>query len=432
MKTKSNLVFDSIPQNAVKIQLSENFSIFPDELFAFKDTLEILDLSKNKLSELPNNFNEFKKLKIAFFSENKFEVFPEVLGSCPSLTMVGFKSNRIKYIPENAFPKNLQWLILTDNKIENLPNSIGACSFLQKCALAGNNLNKLPNSLSNCQNLELLRISANQLEDIPNSLFQLPRLSWLAIDGNPFLLKDTLEELRFDHIDYNELIIKSKIGEGASGFIYEASIYKSNKSVAVKTFKGNVTSDGYPKDELENCLLVGRHENIVPLIGPFKNHPESKTGIVMDLIPNSYTTLGLPPNFETCTRDVFSRDLNLSNHQIFEIAKSIASGAYHLHSKGVMHGDLYAHNTLYNIISGHAYLGDFGASTYYKSNSEFAPYYERIDVRAFGCLLDDLINISNEKTTEISLLESIRDQCWDETILNRPDFEEIIKELTRD
>ena len=67
-------MFNRIPKNATVIQLSDGFLEFPEELLCFKDTLEILDLSKNKLRELPNNFKEFKKLKIAFFSENNFQI----------------------------------------------------------------------------------------------------------------------------------------------------------------------------------------------------------------------------------------------------------------------------------------------------------------------------------------------------------------------
>ena len=420
----------NIPFSTKQIQLSEGFTTFPNELFAFKDTLEILDLSKNNLSSLPNEFKEFKKLKIVFFSENNFEIFPEVLGECPSLTMIGFKSNRIKTIPENAFPKSLKWLILTDNKLIKIPDSIGFCYKLQKCAIAGNQLKTLPESMRNCINLELLRVSANLLEEVPSWLVELPRLSWLAIDGNPCISKRILDECSLERVVFDELTINNKIGEGASGFIYRAILNNRNKSVAVKIFKGAVTSDGYPQDELENCLLIGRHKNIVPLIGPITSHPEQKTGIVMDFIPDSFKTLALPPNFDTCTRDVFVEEKKLNAKQAFQIAYSIAKGANHLHQKGVMHGDLYAHNVMYHQETGEAYLGDFGASTYYVTSSKLAPYFERLDVRAYGCLLDDLISICFEKNEITLRLGEIRDLCLNNKVLDRPSFEEIISFLT--
>lgn len=423
------MTFSTLPKNATKIQLSEGFESFPEELFTYKETLEILDLSRNKLSELPSNFNEFKNLKIAFFSENDFEVFPEILGKCPSLTMIGFKSNSINYISENALPKNLQWLILTDNQIECLPDSIGSCLYLQKCALAGNKLISLPVSMSNCLKLELLRVSANKMTNIPFWLLELPRLAWLAIDGNPCSKNRKIDQLNLDEIDYNTLLIQKKIGEGASGFIHIAKSIISNKLFALKTFKGEVTSDGYPIDELENSLLAGRHENIVPLLGPFINHPESKSGIVMDLIPSNYSTLGFPPSLESCTRDVFEESMKLSSELVYKIACSVANAALHLHSNGVMHGDLYAHNILYDLTTGHAFLGDFGASTHYEIKSETAKYFERLDVRAYGYLLDDLIRLSMDYSKHVSVLEEIRLLSLGENVLERPSFKEIVSIL---
>ena len=151
------------------LKLSCELTEFPKEIFELKDTLEILDLSNNHLSSLPNNFSDFKKLKIAFFSDNDFVSFPEVLAKCPSLTMIGFKSNKINHIPENAFPVDLQWLILTNNRITEIPKSIGKAHKLQKVAFAGNQIKALPIEMANCKNLELLRIAANQLTDIDPS-----------------------------------------------------------------------------------------------------------------------------------------------------------------------------------------------------------------------------------------------------------------------
>ena len=56
------------------LKLSCSLTIFPKEIFDLVDTLEILDLSCNHLSQLPDNFSDLKKLKIAFFSD-KHSIF---------------------------------------------------------------------------------------------------------------------------------------------------------------------------------------------------------------------------------------------------------------------------------------------------------------------------------------------------------------------
>jgi len=46
-----------------RVQISENLTEFPTELFELADTLEVLDLFGNKLSSLPDEFACLTKLK---------------------------------------------------------------------------------------------------------------------------------------------------------------------------------------------------------------------------------------------------------------------------------------------------------------------------------------------------------------------------------
>ena len=159
---------------------------FPREIFALADTLEILDLSNNALTELPVDLPRLHRLRVIFCSNNQFTELPTVLGQCPGLTMIGFKANQIRKVADAALPAALRWLILTDNQLQALPASIGRCTQLQKLMLAGNQLRTLPPELAQCTRLELLRIAANQLTEFPALLLNLPRLTWLAYAGNPF------------------------------------------------------------------------------------------------------------------------------------------------------------------------------------------------------------------------------------------------------
>ena len=381
--------FQELQKGLTSFKYAGNLTQFPRELFELEDTLELLDLSNNQLNELPSDFGRFKKLKIAFFSDNLFTELPKVLGDSPSLTMIGFKSNLIENVPEESLPKQLQWLILTNNKIKKLPNSIGNCGNLQKVALAGNKIEELPASMSNCKNLELLRISANELKELPLWLIELPRLTWLAFSGNPCTYKPEFSN-EIEAIDWAKIEPKQILGQGASGIISKAILRdEMEEEVAVKIFKGEVTSDGYPEDELATCLAVGRHPNLVPLKGKIVNHSEGKEGIVLDLIPSTYKVLGNPPSFESCTRDVFPTDFSLTQIQKERILSGVKSAMEHLHSKGILHGDLYAHNTLYNE-EGHVFFGDFGAATFFDMQDPTAEMLKRLDYRAFECLIEDL------------------------------------------
>ena len=81
--------------------------------------------------------------------------------------MVGYKANTIQEVVPAAISPGLRWLILTDNQISALPDSIGNCARLQKLMLASNQLADLPEAMRGCIGLELLRISANRFKALP-------------------------------------------------------------------------------------------------------------------------------------------------------------------------------------------------------------------------------------------------------------------------
>ena len=174
---------------AREIRLSCALMEFPAELFEFVDTLEILDIGGNQLRELPDSLLRFRKLRVLFASGNPMTEFPSMLNKISSLEMIGFKACQIRHVPENSLPPHLRWLILTDNQLEHLPESIGCCQNLQKLMLSCNRLDSLPMSLAHCSKLEMLRIASNRFERVPEPVFQLPSLSWLALAGNPITQK---------------------------------------------------------------------------------------------------------------------------------------------------------------------------------------------------------------------------------------------------
>ncbi|RNI31722.1 leucine-rich repeat-containing protein kinase family protein [Rufibacter latericius] len=420
-----------------RLKLSCGLTEFPLEILDLADTLEVLDLTGNRLTHLPEEFARLTHLKIAFFSDNPFTEFPAVLAQCPALEMIGFKSCQIQYIAEDGIPLNTRWLILTNNQITELPASIGKCHRMQKFMLAGNLLTQLPPELASCQNLELLRISANQITHLPDWLFSLPRLSWLAISGNPCNQHPhEIEDL--PEISWEELELEEVLGEGASGVISRAhwntpGAHGAPDQVAVKVFKGEVTSDGLPQDEMQACMAAGVHPNLVQVLGKLAQHPAQKQGLVFELIPAGYRNLGGSPSFASCTRDVYPEGTVFTLPETLSIASGIASAAAHLHAHGIMHGDLYAHNTLVNA-TGHALFGDFGAATLYdKSDVKRASELERLEVRAFGCLLEDLLDhLSAEeaqKSTVASLVQ-LKQDCMRPEVKLRPDFTSILERLT--
>ncbi|MHC8366179.1 protein kinase [Pseudomonas sp. ZT5P21] len=414
-----------------RLDLAAGLTEFPLEILDLADSLEVLNLSGNALSSLPDDFHRLTRLRVLFCDRNHFSELPACLGQCAALTMVGFKSNRIETVPGAALPPLLRWLILTDNRIRELPTELGERPHLQKLMLAGNRLQRLPESMSNCHRLELTRIAANQLTELPGWLLTLPSLTWLAYAGNP--LETEADAAALDAtptIPWSQLRLEKQLGEGASGIIYQG-LWKQTTPVAIKLYKGEMTSDGSPLHEMNACITAGLHPNLIRVEGRIVEHPQAQAGLVMELIGPSYRNLAGLPSLASCSRDVYASDTRFSAEVALRIACGIASVAEHLHQQGITHGDLYGHNILWNE-HGNCLLGDFGAASFHaKEDSLESRALQRIEVRAFGVLLGELLEridsgLSDEDRVR---LEDLQQRCCQPDVLARPGFSEIVREM---
>ncbi len=419
-----------------RLDLSCGLTEFPREIFQLADSLEILNLSANQLSCLPDDLYRLPHLRILFCSDNRFSELPACLGQCAQLSMVAFKANRIEHVSAAALPPLLRWLILTDNRIGELPDELGRRPLLQKLMLAGNRLRQLPTTLANCHKLELIRIAANQLSELPQWLLTLPSLAWIAYAGNP-QLDYTGEVLATDttpNIDWARLQLGQRLGEGASGVISQALWTQPSapaKAVAVKVYKGSMTSDGSPLNEMNACIAAGPHPNLIRVEGRIVDHPGNLSGLVMELIDPRFANLAALPSLDSCSRDVYRHDTRFSPDQILRMARGIASVGAHLHRLGLCHGDLYGHNILYNA-DGDCLLGDFGAASFHSpTDNPQTRALQRIEVRAFGILLGELLERIDGNIAQplLESLQALQQRCIQPHVLARPGFEAIRTEL---
>ncbi len=407
-----------------RLDLSCGLTEFPREIFELADSLEILNLSGNALSSLPDDLHRLPHLRVLFCSDNPFTELPASLGQCAKLSMIGFKANQISHVPAAALPPLLRWLILTDNRISQLPDELGKRPLLQKLMLAGNQLAHLPESLANCHNLELLRIASNRFSQLPEWLLTLPSLAWLAYAGNPVeMAVDVAGDDATPNIPWPELELAEVLGEGASGIIRKALWKPSGQPVAVKLYKGTITSDGSPLHEMQACIAAGLHPNLIKVEGRVVGHPDDQAALVMDLIDPSYRNLAALPSLASCTRDIYESGTRFSLEVALRMARGIASVAAHLHRHGITHGDLYGHNILWNA-AGDCLLGDFGAASFHATaDSVETRALQRIEVRAFGILLGELLErVEGQASDELVRLEK---SCCQPDVLARPGFDEI-------
>jgi internalin A len=173
-------------------------------------TLRHLDLSRNLITSLPNEFASLTQLESVVLSHNRLTAFPTVLYGMPSLTRVIIDNNglnawanpnslQLPNIEELDLSHNklsqvissigaltrLTSLNLTDNALDRLPDALGHLSALQDLFLAGNKLSELPRSLGDVSTLRTLDLENNELTSLLESLGSLSSLSTLKVSGNP-------------------------------------------------------------------------------------------------------------------------------------------------------------------------------------------------------------------------------------------------------
>jgi hypothetical protein len=400
----------------------------PSEVFGLADTLEVLDLGFNALSALPDDLGRLRHLRVLFCSGNRFERLPPVLGDCAALSQVGFRGSGLREIPAEALPPKLRWLTLTDNRIEQLPAALGRRPALRKLMLSGNRLRRLPESLVETPGLELLRIAANGFAALPHWLGAHPTLAWMAWAGNPF---DRHAAPAVEGVNWRDLELGPVLGQGASGRVHRVLRRTGGdaprQALALKLFKGAMTSDGLPAHEIAACLAAGSHPQLVGALGRLNDHPEGLDGLLMRLVPGHWRILAGPPSLESCTRDVYDPGMRLDAAVVLRIARRIAAAAAHLHGRGLLHGDLYAHNILWDGSSGEAVLSDFGAACFLPQ--EGGRELQQVEVRAFGLLLGELLAHAEDAAGDLGTLRAIQAWCVQPQAARRPLMADIVAAL---
>jgi hypothetical protein len=220
----------------------------------YDDSIEVLSLKGCKLEELPSEINRFKRLKrldaannrlkdlpplpksleIAFFLGNEFEELPTSLSTAENLMMLSFKSNQIRSVPKGVLPSSLKWLILTGNKLSQLPADMGRLKKLRKVMLSNNQLESLPASMAECEDIELLRLANNNFLALPSFVTSLPKLAFLAVAGNPAIQQPSSWG-KGSEIDITSLALQEVLGEGTSGIVYKSSYQGADVAVKVGT-----------------------------------------------------------------------------------------------------------------------------------------------------------------------------------------------------
>ena len=446
--------------------------------------LRKLELNSNELTTLPSSLEAISSsLEILFLSENKFSAIPEVVGKLNNLRMISLRGNCLTELSSTNLPSSLVWLILTNNNITRIDPNVNKLKGLKKLMLSHNKLTEVPSELGDCKDLELVRLASNAINtSLPHKFLTLPKLAWISLGGNPIseIPSHKMKFIERSSISFDK---SNVLGKGASGTVYKGVF--EGEDVAVKVFKqGSKGSDGKPEDEAVINSIIDHHFTVSSR-GVFRSSDDDDVieGMVMELLENAVsllyllrfrfvlcntyalktatsrtlvqTAIGKPPSFSTCTRDAGPEEdvKSLDKGRILSIITNMVNALAYIHSVKVMNGDVYLHNTLRCVKNGEAMtrLSDWGASFVYNNNmvasfsDNSSRVFEKIEVLAFGRLIQDLFmwycgvacpdstetyNYPEKTSIDVGPFKDLMASILQPDQSKRPTFEEIKEKLT--
>ncbi|KAM3966475.1 leucine-rich repeat-containing protein 57 [Aphomia sociella] len=182
------------------LQLADNkLKEIPAEVLNLCDILRNLDLSKNKITLLPEEISNFKHLKQLNLDTNKLEVLPNSLTNLIKLEILNISNNQISSLPQKLSNlNNLKQVYLNNNKFNKFPKQLLGLNNLEVLELSNNKITEIPEGMSEFYAMEL-NLSQNEISVISEDIHQAPRLKILRLEENclsldairPSLLRDS-------------------------------------------------------------------------------------------------------------------------------------------------------------------------------------------------------------------------------------------------
>lgn len=192
--------------------------------------LEAVYASKNYISRFSDKMESFRLLH---FDRNPITnlKFNNILSR---LTVLDLSKAKLTIIPNDFFDKisNIEKLVLDKNHLVNLPDNLGNLHKLSYLSLYGNNLQVLPKSVGNLISLQYLDLHSNNLQVLPDEIWNLKSLVTLNVSSNILISfpKPPLELAKKLSSTANlaNLSSEKKVNEMQS--ISEGSIHEHNDS----------------------------------------------------------------------------------------------------------------------------------------------------------------------------------------------------------
>ncbi|GFR42728.1 hypothetical protein Agub_g3646 [Astrephomene gubernaculifera] len=199
---------------------------FVDLVKKYNPHITELELSSNDLTDLPDELEEFRYLRILRLKYNQLKRIPAVVYRLQQLMVFDVSGNKVSKVDEAVGHLSLlKELDVSGNEIISLPDSLATLPKLEVLQVENNRLEVLPDNLGELASIIKMDLSTNNLRYLPASMGQLKKVQRIDV-GNNLLTKvppsmghlKTLKEfnLRYNNLDER---YKAKVEEGLSKFL---------------------------------------------------------------------------------------------------------------------------------------------------------------------------------------------------------------------
>ena len=143
-----------------------------------------LDLRNTGLSCFPVELCMLTELRSLHLGRNYIAFVPREISKLTKLEFLSLSRNHISELPEELGLLPLKKLVLVQNGLKRLPESLGRSATLEDLDVCENNLTSIPKGLSHLKKINLRK----------NQISSLPQETWVALLANPTLEKVNLQD----------------------------------------------------------------------------------------------------------------------------------------------------------------------------------------------------------------------------------------------
>ena len=153
-----------------------------DSFEGYDESTEVVDLSYKGIGSLGSAIGALENLNWLNLSVNLLEELPNEFCDLVNLENLDIWGNRLKLLPDGI--GNLKEMNLSENQLKVLPKSFDNLANLEKLLISNNGLTSLPTSIGKLTKLKVLDLSENKLTVFPDEVCKLENLEELRISNN--------------------------------------------------------------------------------------------------------------------------------------------------------------------------------------------------------------------------------------------------------